>query len=287
MDRPRTQVPETPVGGGKPVRICSPCCLTFACVGLGHLYAGREPARAVFFLLSLLFVPATAVAAVLPPSRFALGLLLAMVALALLTALLALVDVVRCARRARMWPRERTLWRPGLVALFLTVGIAFPWGRGSCFGRGAWKRSGWRAAAWSRRSWVGTASSWTSSRTCSVRRGAATSWCSGTRTTGTASYIKRVVGLPGNASTSSATSCSSTGSRCPRRRRPSTGPARSGRGRRAGAGWCTALRRRPLPTGRRCWCRRTPCSWWAIVAERHSTVASGVRCRWMDSWARW
>lgn len=134
MDTPPPGVPASDGGAPdvgateRPVRTWLAVLLTFGCAGLGHLYVGHERRGLGFFLLSLLFVPAACVAAVLPPSRFALGLLLSMTALALLTALAAVVDVVRCASRARMWPRERTLWRPGLAALFLAVGLVFPLG---------------------------------------------------------------------------------------------------------------------------------------------------------------
>jgi signal peptidase I len=102
--------------------------LTCACVGLGHLYVGRERRGLVFFLLTLLVLPALGVVAMLPPSRVALGLLLGLVALAAVTMLAAVVDAWRCARGAGMWPLERRLWSPGVVTLFLTVGLAFPLG---------------------------------------------------------------------------------------------------------------------------------------------------------------
>lgn len=102
--------------------------LSCACTGLGHLYAGAERRGLVFFLLSLLFVPTAAVAAVLPASRGALMLLLAALALSVGTALTGLVDAARTARRMRGRSVERLLWRPGVVSLFLAVGLAFPLG---------------------------------------------------------------------------------------------------------------------------------------------------------------
>jgi len=102
--------------------------LSLACTGLGHLYAGAERRGLAFFLLSLMFVPAAAVAAVLPPSTGALALLVAALVLAAGTSIVALVDAARTARRARTTPVHRGLWRPGLVALFLLVSLAFPLG---------------------------------------------------------------------------------------------------------------------------------------------------------------
>ncbi len=102
--------------------------LSLACTGLGHLYAGADRRGLGFFLLSLLFVPAAAVAAVLPASRGALALLVGSLLLAVVTALVALVDAARTARRARGRPVARALWRPGLVALFLLVSLACPLG---------------------------------------------------------------------------------------------------------------------------------------------------------------
>jgi signal peptidase I len=112
----------------RPVRPWVAVLLTFACTGLGHVYAGRERRGLVCFLLTLLFVPAAVLATLLPPSRFALALLVVSVLLSVGTALVAVVDALRTAREARSWPVERRLWRPGLVALFLVVGLAFPLG---------------------------------------------------------------------------------------------------------------------------------------------------------------
>lgn len=119
----------------RPARAASPhvrpwvaVLLSLACTGLGHLYAGAERRGLAFFLLSLLFVPAAALAAVLPASTGALALLVVALLLAAATSLIALMDAARVARRARTTTVTRVLWRPGLVALFLTVSLAFPLG---------------------------------------------------------------------------------------------------------------------------------------------------------------
>jgi hypothetical protein len=151
--------------------------LSLACTGLGHLYAGAERRGLAFFLLSLMFVPAAAVAAVLPPSTGALALLVAALVLAAGTSIVALVDAARTARRARTTPVHRGLWRPGLVALFLLVSLAFPLGaavvlRTWCLGPSGSRRRHGPSLPGATGSW------WTSARTRPARRGAATSWSS-------------------------------------------------------------------------------------------------------------
>lgn len=120
--------PRLPHGPPPPIRPWVAVVLSFGCAGLGHLYVGAERRGLAFFLLSMLFVPAAALAALLPPSRGALGLLLVMLALALVTSLVAVSDAWRLARRARADTVDRRLWHRGLAALFLGVGLAFPLG---------------------------------------------------------------------------------------------------------------------------------------------------------------
>ena len=102
--------------------------LSFGCTGLGHVYVGAERRGLAFFLASILFAPAAALAAFLPPSRGALVLLLVALVLALGTALAAVSDAWRLARRARTEPVERRLWGPGMAGLFLCVGLVLPLG---------------------------------------------------------------------------------------------------------------------------------------------------------------
>jgi signal peptidase I len=98
--------------------------------GLGHIYTGRLVPGLVLFLLSLLFVPLVVLAALLDRSTLVLvGLMAAGVGL-LGVYLYAVVSAYRSARRQHDFqPREYN--RPGLYALFVLVGSAYAVG-------GAW-----------------------------------------------------------------------------------------------------------------------------------------------------
>lgn len=100
--------------------------LTLLCPGLGHLYCGRIVACLVFFLLSLAMVPAAVAAVLAPPSDLVLGVFLVCVLGMVVLAPWAVVDAWRSARRA---PREfvpREYQRPVIYLLFIAGGVLCP-----------------------------------------------------------------------------------------------------------------------------------------------------------------
>jgi signal peptidase I len=99
--------------------------------GLGQIYGGRIVRGLVLFLLSLLFVPAVLLAALLRPATPVLvGLLAAGLGL-LLVYVYAVADAWGLARRQRDRYEPREYNRPALYALFVFVGSAYAVG-------GAW-----------------------------------------------------------------------------------------------------------------------------------------------------
>src|SRR5262245_60585947 len=99
--------------------------MSLASTGLGQIYCGRIRRGLVMFLGSLLFVPATVVAALLPPATVVLVVLI----LALLTVLgvyaFAVVDAFRLARRGRDLFQPMDYNRPLVYTLFILVGLTY------------------------------------------------------------------------------------------------------------------------------------------------------------------
>lgn len=99
--------------------------------GLGQIYCGEIVRGLVLFLASLLFAPLVMLAALLPPATPVLVALL-LVALAVLVAYLyAVAAAYRSARRLREHYEPREYNRPLVYVLFLLVGVLCPVG-------GAW-----------------------------------------------------------------------------------------------------------------------------------------------------
>jgi signal peptidase I len=112
--------------------------LSLAATGLGQIYCGHIVRGLVMFLSSLLFAPATVVAALLPPATVVLvGLILALLTV-LGVYVFAVVDAFRLARRRRDLFQSMDFNHPLVYALFILVGLTYPAGalyfiRGSVF----------------------------------------------------------------------------------------------------------------------------------------------------------
>jgi signal peptidase I len=99
--------------------------LSLAATGLGQIYCGRIVRGLVMFLGSLLFVPATVLAALLPPATVVLvGLILALLAV-LGVYVFAVVDAFRLARRGRDRFQSMDYNHPLVYALFILVGLTY------------------------------------------------------------------------------------------------------------------------------------------------------------------
>jgi signal peptidase I len=99
--------------------------------GLGQIYCGEIVPGLVLFLASLMFIPLVVLAAVLPPATPILAALL-LTALAVLAAYFyAVAAAYRSARRQRVRYESREYNRPLVYILFLLVGILYSAG-------GAW-----------------------------------------------------------------------------------------------------------------------------------------------------
>jgi signal peptidase I len=99
--------------------------------GLGHLYTGRLVPGLVLFLLSLLFVPLVVLAALVDRSTVVLVVLIAAGVALPGVYLYAVLGAYRSARRQREDYQPREYNRPSLYALFILVGSAYAVG-------GAW-----------------------------------------------------------------------------------------------------------------------------------------------------
>ncbi len=112
--------------------------LSLAATGLGQIYCGRIVRGLAMFLSSLLFVPATVVAALLPPATVVLvGLMLALLAV-LGVYVFAVVDAFLLARHSRDLFQSRDYNHPLVYSLFILVGLTYSAGalyfvRGSVF----------------------------------------------------------------------------------------------------------------------------------------------------------
>ena len=106
--------------------------LSLAATGLGQIYCGRIVRGLVMFLSSLLFVPATVVAALMPPSTVVLvGLILALLTV-LGVYVLAVVDAFRLAALSFPHPAGDD----GDRALLIVVHGSIPLGNGFGAGEG-------------------------------------------------------------------------------------------------------------------------------------------------------
>lgn len=102
--------------------------LSLAATGLGQIYCGRIVRGLVLFLGPLLFVPAVAAAALVPPATVVLvGLILALLAV-LGVYVFAVADAFRLARRDRAPFEPMDYNRPLVYALFILVGLTYPAG---------------------------------------------------------------------------------------------------------------------------------------------------------------
>lgn len=100
--------------------------LTLICPGLGHLYCGRIVACLIFFLLSLVVVPAALAAVLAPPSDAVLAMFLVASGAMLVLGPWALVDAWRSARRAPADFAAREYQRPVVYALLVAAGLLCP-----------------------------------------------------------------------------------------------------------------------------------------------------------------
>ena len=99
--------------------------LSLAATGLGQIYCGRIVRGLVMFLGSLLFAPATVVAALLPPATVVLvGLILALLTV-LGVYVFAVVDAFRLARRGGDLFQSMDYNHPLVYALFILVGLTY------------------------------------------------------------------------------------------------------------------------------------------------------------------
>ncbi len=99
--------------------------LSLSATGLGQIYCGRIVRGLVMFLGSLLFAPATVVAALLPPATVVLvGLILALLTV-LGVYVFAVVDAFRLARRGRDLFQSMDYNHPLVYALFILVGLTY------------------------------------------------------------------------------------------------------------------------------------------------------------------
>jgi signal peptidase I len=102
--------------------------LSLFCAGLGQIYCGHIVAGLALFLGGLLFAPAVVLAALCEPSTAVLiGLLLALLGV-LGIYLYAVVDAYRRARRSRDPYEPRDYNRRLVYALFILVGVTYPVG---------------------------------------------------------------------------------------------------------------------------------------------------------------
>jgi signal peptidase I len=102
--------------------------LSLAATGLGQIYCGRVVRGLAMFLGSLLFAPAIAGAALVPPATVVLvGLILALLAV-LGVYLFAVVDAFRLARRSPDPFPARDYNHPLVYALLVLVGLTYPAG---------------------------------------------------------------------------------------------------------------------------------------------------------------
>jgi signal peptidase I len=100
--------------------------LSLLSTGLGHIYCGSIVPGLALFLASLLFAPIAAGAALLRPSTvILLGLLLSFLAI-LSIYLFAVVDSCRRARRLGDHYELKEYNRAWLYALFILVGVTYP-----------------------------------------------------------------------------------------------------------------------------------------------------------------
>lgn len=105
--------------------------LSLFCPGLGQIYCGEIVRGLVLFLASLLFTPLVLLAALLPPATPVLAALL-LAGLAVLAAYVyAVAAAYRSARKLREHYQMREYNRPVVYVLFLLVGLLSPVG-------GAW-----------------------------------------------------------------------------------------------------------------------------------------------------
>jgi signal peptidase I len=94
--------------------------------GLGHIYAGAIVKGLVLFFLCLLWAPLIVAAAYLPPSTAALaGIMLALLAVIGID-LFAVVDAYRTARTHRQHYEPRDYNRPLVYVLFLLLWLLYP-----------------------------------------------------------------------------------------------------------------------------------------------------------------
>ena len=102
--------------------------LSLLCTGLGHLYCGNGLKGLVLFLVSLLFMPAVVVAALLVPSTSILwGIMLWALAVCGIY-LYAIIDAFRVARRLDPPYSKHEYNHPVVYGLFLLVGLTYPIG---------------------------------------------------------------------------------------------------------------------------------------------------------------
>ena len=102
--------------------------LSLLCTGLGHLYCGKGLKGLVLFLVSLLFMPAVVVAALLSPSTSILwGIMLSALAVWGIY-LYATIDAFRVARRLDPPYSKHEYNHPLVYGLFLLVGLTYPIG---------------------------------------------------------------------------------------------------------------------------------------------------------------
>jgi signal peptidase I len=114
---------ETPATGRSPLVAV---VLSLFATGLGHIYSGQLVRGLTLFLVSLLFGPVIAGAAFLSPSTAVLIGLLLTVLVVLGVYLYALVDAYRVARRSREHYQLRDYNRPIVYAVFILVGLPYP-----------------------------------------------------------------------------------------------------------------------------------------------------------------
>jgi len=101
------------------------CVLSLCCTGLGHLYNGRLLRGLVLFLLSLVILPAAALFAGMAASTSGLVCLIVSFALLLGLWLFAVIDAGRIASRTGESPRHE-YQQPIVYALFIAAGISSP-----------------------------------------------------------------------------------------------------------------------------------------------------------------
>ncbi|MCE9637152.1 MAG: signal peptidase I [Planctomycetes bacterium] len=93
------------------------------CPGLGQFYCGRFVRGVVLFVLSLLYAPVTAVAAIAEPSDGVLHALIGAYVASALVSVIAVLDAWMLARQRRMEFTIHRYQRPALYAVFLVAGV--------------------------------------------------------------------------------------------------------------------------------------------------------------------